>query len=356
MIPIGCDPGSRSCKTACVTADGVHVAIAHDTMSLGEVDPDLLPLGQLQEQWYQPHQVHYANATYLVGPDLGRFSRSSWEEKDPLLLDPPKLRAAFYDTTFQLLGPGQHEIAVLVGVPGPAMASSSTAQAALRQLRSWLLGRHRFQVNDTSMQLEVTDVRIMDQSAGTYWAWGLDNQGQWARPLADLEVAVGICDIGYRAIHLLTLANGDVTARVSSGDELGVGAACSLFYTKARGLYDLRFTAAAADMFLRQPWPRFAIGEGAEVDVNAAVAAALSLLADYVLLFLRQHWGTGRQFRHLLFTGGGAALLRPALLRQYPHATLLPNPSTANAVGLARLARRIFQESNGATWSQLLAG
>ena len=57
----------------------------------------------------------------------------------------------------------------------------------------------------------------------------------------------------------------------------------------------------------------------------------------------RWRWGNGRQFTHLLFTGGGAETLRDDLLRQYPHGVVLPEPITANAIGLARYGVRVFK-------------
>ncbi len=71
---------------------------------------------------------------------------------------------------------------------------------------------------------------------------------------------------------------------------------------------------------------------------------ALDTAAAGIVTYVELRWNKGRQFAHLLFTGGGAESLREALLRQYPHGVILPNPIAANAVGLARYAVRVFEE------------
>jgi len=68
-------------------------------------------------------------------------------------------------------------------------------------------------------------------------------------------------------------------------------------------------------------------------------------VAGAVIAFLESRWGNGRQFGHLLFTGGGAAALQSELLAQYPYGVVLPEPVTANATGLARYARRLSSDA-----------
>ncbi len=79
---------------------------------------------------------------------------------------------------------------------------------------------------------------------------------------------------------------------------------------------------------------------GEVADVRDLVRAALDAAGGEVAAFVERTWGNGRQFTHLLLTGGGCLALDGRLQKQLPHATLLDEPVTANARGLARLARR----------------
>jgi hypothetical protein len=78
------------------------------------------------------------------------------------------------------------------------------------------------------------------------------------------------------------------------------------------------------------------------MDLRAQVDQALATTAVAVVTFLERQWGNGRQFAHLSFTGGGAEALKTTLLRHYPQGLVLPNAVTANALGLARYAARVF--------------
>jgi hypothetical protein len=96
-----------------------------------------------------------------------------------------------------------------------------------------------------------------------------------------------------------------------------------------------------ADALLQHRGPRLYTAQG-EQDLCAQVDQALGTTAAAVASFVERHWGNGRQFAHLLLTGGGAEALRETLLRHYPQGVILPNPVTANALGLARYAARVF--------------
>jgi hypothetical protein len=105
---------------------------------------------------------------------------------------------------------------------------------------------------------------------------------------------------------------------------------------------NIQLSLHQADDLLRERHPTLQTSQG-EVDLTSVAGQALDAATGAVIAFLENHWGNGRQFRYLLFTGGGAEALRKDLLRQYPHGIVLPNAVTANALGLARYAQRAFK-------------
>jgi hypothetical protein len=265
------------------------------------------------------------------------------------LRDGPELRALFYDAFYGLLGEacreqkrrGQHRVNVMVGLPVEVMADREQARATLRALRGWMVTRHKYTVNGHEVTLDVENVKVMAQPAGTFFAWGLNNHGTWVRDRSALRAPVAICDIGFHTLDLFTVEGGEVVARFTGGDTVGMRRSAELIINALRTGHGVDLSLHEADALVRQRHPRLHTA-GGEVKLRAQVDQALDTTAAAVVTFVERQWGNGRQFAHLLFTGGGAEALKGTLLRQYPHGVVLPNAVTANALGLARYAARVF--------------
>jgi hypothetical protein len=342
-INIGLDPGFGGVKAACVSQEGARVATVPSVVGVGQTDLGLLSVGNLgrRRRSRQPDQVSFEGVTYLVGENVARYARPV-ERMDFLRLsDGPELRALFYDVVFRLLGEGQHKANVMAGLPVEVMADRAQAQSTLQALRRWMVGEHTYAVNEGKATIEIQNVLVMAQPAGAFFAWGLNDQGKWMRPRADLKAPVAICDIGFCTVDLFVVEGGEVVGRFTSGDTVGMRRSAELLINAIRSGYGVGLSLHEADALVRQRQPRLYTAQG-EQDLRPQVDQALDTTAAAVVSFVERHWGNGRQFAHLLFTGGGAEALREALLRQYPQGVVLPSPVTANALGLARYAARVF--------------
>jgi hypothetical protein len=344
-VNIGLDPGFGGTKAACITPGGAQVAIVPSVVGVGQTDLGLLSVGNLgrRKRSRQPDEVTFADVTYLVGENVARCARPV-ERMDFLRLsDGPELRALFYDIVFRLLGEGEHRANVMVGLPVEVMADREQARATLRGLRSWMATRHKYGVNGREVTLDVEIVKVMAQPAGTFFAWGLNSQGKWVRGRSALRAPVAICDIGFHTLDLFTVEGGEVVARFTGGDTVGMRRAAGLIISAVRTGHGVDLSLHEADALVRQRRPRLHTA-GGEVELRAQVDQALDTTAAAVVTFMERQWGNGRQFAYLLFTGGGVEALKATLLRQYPHGVMLPNAVSANALGLARYATRIFGE------------
>ena len=356
-LSIGLDPGFGSVKAAIVGAQGPRIAVVPSVVGVGETDLGLLSLGSLgrraRKATCQPDKVTSQNITYLVGEEVARYTRPV-ERMDFLRLsDGPELRALVYDALFRLLGEGEHTIEVMLGLPVEVMADGEQARTTLRALRRWLIARHRYAVNKSEVSLTVADVQAMAQPAGAYFAWGLSDDGRWIRNKADLRAPVAVCDVGYNTLDLFSVQGGEVIGRFTSGDTAGMRRGAELIVNAVRASYGPNLSLHEADALMRAKRPLLYTAEG-ETDLGQLVQQALDATAAAVVSYVERRWGNGRQFPYLLFTGGGAEALRRALLEQYPHGVVLPDPVTANALGLARYAARTFGGSRlvagGSTW------
>ncbi len=357
VLNIGLDPGFGGMKAAFVHPEGAQVATVPSVVGVGETDVGLLSLGNLgrRRRANRPDQVAFADVTYLVGEGVVRYARPV-ERMDFLRLsDGPELRALFYNVIFRLLDEacpdvrprppgrrGKHRANVMVGLPVEVMADRQRARATLRALRRWMVGEHTYTVNGHEVRFDINEVRVMAQPAGTFFAWGLNDQGKWTRGKGSLKAPVAICDVGYNTLDLFSVAGGEVVARFTGGDTVGMRRAAELLAGVARDSYGVRLSLHEADALLRQRQPRLYTSQG-EIDLRSPVGQALDTTTAAVVTFVERYWGSGHQFAHLLFTGGGAEALRKALLAQYPHGVVLPSPVTANALGLARYAARTFK-------------
>jgi len=255
------------------------------------------------------------------------------------LSDGPELRLLLYTAIYRLLGSGAYQVALMIGLPVEVMADRERGLATLRSLRGWLIGHHEFMVNGDSILLEITEIQAMPQPAGTFFAWGLNDEGHWIRGKEELRVPVAICDVGFNTLDLFAVQSGEVIARYTGGDTVGMRRAAEMLCSALRARYSVDISLHEADALIRDKFPKIYTAVG-EINLRPLVTQALDATAAAVVTFMEQRWGKGKQFTYLILTGGGAETLRDHLLRQYPHGVILPNPVVANAIGLARYAVR----------------
>ncbi len=342
---IAVDPGFGNVKAAMVNGD-VRVAVVPSVVGVGETDTGLISIGDLGRQRRRrlPDRVAFDGFTYLVG-DVARYARPVQRMDFHRLSDGPELRALLYDALYRLLGAGEHrDLALLVGLPVEVMGDRSVAQETLRGLRGWLVGEHRYRVNGEEVTVGVSHVWAMTQPAGAFFAWGLDNEGRWIRGAEMLTAPIAVCDIGFNTLDLLAVEGGEVVGRFTGGDTAGMRRAAELLINAVKAKYGVTLSPHEADALLRRKRPRLYTTEG-EVDLRPQVEQALNTAAAGIIAFVERQWGNGRQFTKLLFVGGGSRTMKDAVLRQYPHGIILPDPVTANAIGLARYGVRMQRKA-----------
>jgi hypothetical protein len=204
-LNLGLDPGFGYFKVACAELRAVgtqspQVAVVPSVVGVGQTDLGLLSVGNLgRRRSRQPDQVSFdvgGVRTYLVGENVARFARPVERVDFLRLSDGPEPRALFYDVLFRLFGPSRCDtpinINLMAGLPVEVMADRERAGAALRGLRRWMVGEHVYTVNDHQVRLGITSVQVMAQPAGTFFAWGLNDQGKWMRGREGLKAPVAI--------------------------------------------------------------------------------------------------------------------------------------------------------------------
>jgi len=343
------DPGFGGFKAAEVRTDQIAVTTLPSVVGAGDTDIGLLdlagPMGASRRRRRQPRRVAFDGIELLVGPGVADYTRPVERLDFQRLRDGPELRALTYATLFELVQGASADLNLVVGLPVEVLQGPD-AKATVKQLQGWLVGEHRFAVDDQAVTLRVRAVRPIAQPVGAFCEWGLGLDGRWARDRADFGQPVAVLDLGFNTLDLFTVQGGQINARYTQGDTLGLRRAATALADRVRRQHQRELSLHEADALLQEhvrQGSRRAVNlpmAGGVVDVRPLVRTALDTATGEILGFLDRTWGNGRQFSHLLLTGGGVLMLGDRLLERLPHAVLLADPVTANARGLARLAQR----------------
>lgn len=316
-------------------------------VGIGKIDFGLLSAGNLRRGTREyPHTVHWNETQFLVGEHVGKFARPS-ERMDFLrLAEGPELRALIYATLAGLSEPTHYlSTSLMVGLPVEVMMNRPLATQLLRELRGWLAGAHQFTVDDKPYQINIENIQAAAQPAGSYFAWGMNDQGKWGRTLDDLDALVAIGDIGYNTLDAFAVASGQIAGKFIGGNTAGIRRAAEALMREVKDRYDIQLSRNEADQYLRSEKPVLACWQG-DIEIANLTEQALEATAAGIGDFLETLWGNAKQFRYLIFTGGGTEMLKRFITRRYPHGQILGSPVMANALGLARYGRRIFKDAS----------
>jgi hypothetical protein len=344
------DPGYGGGKVVFIGPQGLKHAIVPSIVGMGDTD-----IGQLgislndddlgrQRRRRLPDRVVIDDVTYLVGAGTERYAVPMDTMDFLRLRGGPTIRALFYDCIYRALGAGDHDAALLIGLPVEVLADGKAAGDTVGALRDWMVAEHQYSVNEEAVKVTIRELHAMAQPVGAFFAWGFDDNGRWIRSADALEADTGVLDIGFNTLDLFAVGGGELTKRYTDGDTLGMRRAAEHLIKAIGEAYGKKLSLHQADALIRDPSPTLSTSDG-RIEIKPLVGQALSHATSGILSFVQQpdRWGDGRQFDHLLITGGGAEALRSQLQGAFPHGYILPHPVTANALGLARYARRAFR-------------
>ncbi len=345
MSVIGFDPGFGNSKGAYINGQ-LNTTHLSSVVGIGNTELGLLNAVSSSTRFMRkgrqdiPLRGSFEEVTYLVGENVANFARPVERMDFMRLGSGPELKALFYATMYNLLGEGVHgDIRLMVGLPVEVMLNRELALSTRRQLRNWMVGRHQFFVDDLGIVLDIRRVEVIAQPAGAYFSWGMNEEGKWVKPAEDLKQMLAVCDIGFNTVDLFVLQGGQPVARYTDGENLGMRRAAEILVNHIRKTANVTLSLHGADRLMRMRDPQLSTVDGM-ISLAAVSQQAYESVTAGVVQFVERSWGNARQFRRVLFTGGGAEALRSQLARHYPHGVVLPSAVTANAAGLAKYGKR----------------
>lgn len=340
-LNIAIDPGFGGFKTGHLNGHGAQAVVLPSVVGAGQLSHNHLATGlETGPAPDKPYQVQFFNQTYLVGANVHRETTPIERLDFDHLTDGPELRALLYASLFQALGPQTEAMNILIGLPVQIVQNIDTDNQTMARLKSWLIGEHHFAVNNCQISYTVQDVKRMAQPMGAFFHWGADDSGNWIRndnPAGKFAIA----DIGRNTCDLFVIENKQVIQRFSRGENAGTRHALSFIRQTVAERYGYKPSFYEADQLARHyTAKREAVISHMHGEATAypIVAQAVGECWSGIQEMIGEVWDNTNQFRRLIFTGGGAEMLRDQIKRAYPTAIIFGQ--TANVIGLAKFAQR----------------
>ncbi|MBE7472313.1 MAG: ParM/StbA family protein [Anaerolineales bacterium] len=345
---LGCDPGFSANKFACVRSGEMVTYLL--PASVGEANRRLqnglfLPgvVRATQRTSRQPFRVVFDGIEYLVGPNVSDYTEPIDRLDFNRFKDSPELRATFYAGISRIINSGAHRAAIALALPVKVLAQEAEAEQVEKAIKGWLVGRHLFSVDGVECALEVVSVRArVPQPVATWFDWGMDLSGQWVRGKQSQLAPTLVIDQGFNTLDVLLVSGGRISQRFTEGDTLGMRRAAERLIRSIKHKYGPELELHQASDLVQQVVNGQKAGiyvEGQLTDITVEARQALKALESEVFNYLDRMIKSKESY-HILLTGGGALAMREMLLRQFPKATVMPEPVLANARGLAKLAAR----------------
>ena len=342
MQNLAWDPGFGGSKIAHITNHKLQTHHLPAVIGVGQLRASSLAtgLGNRSRQ-IRPLQIALNKQHYLVGNNVHKFTRPLERLDFQRLSQGPEIKALLYAALYQALGPGQHQVRLIIALPVALLADAQLAKATSKQLKSWIIGEHHFQAEKQSLSVEITQLKTAPQPLGSFFAWGMDTAGNWVsrdHPHAPVAVA----DIGFNTLDLFVVEGADINHRYTRGEKLGMRRAAELIQRTIQDHYYIDKSLHECDALMRQ-YLKYGDAlvhhQAGSESINGLIQQALGETFAGIARALESYWGEA-EIRRILLTGGGAEALRGQLSSLYPHAIVLPEAHLANASGLAKFAQR----------------
>lgn len=207
-----------------------------------------------------------------------------------------------------------------VGLPIAALMGTE-AQATQKAVREAWTGEHHWTADGEAQRLTIENVIVASQPVGAMFDYLLNARGEMAPDKKMVfKGEIGVLGIGMNTVDLLVVKSGAPVDRFIAGETIGVRRMLDL--CNAEGLYSL----AELDDQLR----------AGTLDTSTA----LPVWEREVLGLIEKQWGKFfRRFGVVVVVGGGAILLREAVLRRFSGKAIVPDdPVISTSRGLYKYA------------------
>ena len=273
----------------------------------------------------RPLLIHTDLGDYYVGPGAHEVGRPV-ENLDLDRMTGPETKALLYGALTQYRPPARTNLIVALPI---ALAQGEGGEQVKAQTKALLQGEHTWWVadpeggKDKKYQVTIDDVLLTSQPAGAMFDFLLNAQGDMPpdKKILRKSKAFGILSLGFNTIEMMVVDEGRLIEKHVAGEAKGVHYLLELLNSDGAyslGELDTRLRAGKLD-----------------------TAAALPRWAREVMGQIEKHWDKPmqRRFAAVVVVGGGAYLIRDALLAKFKDKLVIPDdPILSIARGCYKLA------------------
>lgn len=343
---LGVDPGFGNVKVGEVQHGSIATFTLPSQVGIARARKDGLTLSGVVRvrRGRNPYRVEFEGTEWLVGPNVADYTDPINQMDFDRFTDSPELRATLYAALYQIVNGGSHRLALAMALPVEVVQDKTNAEQVEQGLKNWLLGRHVFSVNGVETVLDVVNVRCkIPQPVATWFEWGMDHSGQWAKGDEALRAPVVVIDQGFNTLDVLVVEKGKISDRYTRGRTLGMRRAAERLTGTLEKKYSVKVELYAANELVQNvvnSQAAYTYVQGQAIDVTAETRQALHSLETEVIDFVDKVMEAIGMSTRVLLTGGGALALAGRLTRKYPHTEVMYEPVLTNARGLAKMAQR----------------
>jgi len=217
-------------------------------------------------------------------------------------------------------------IRLSTGLPVDHMRDAANLKAAL-------LGQHHIKTDAAEFVANITEVMVMPQPYGTLYAQSLTVGGE-INP-CHTYLRTGVCDVGTYTVDLALDDDGVYVDAESGSVESGVYTAQERIAALLESQHRQKMPFKIIEEVLRTGCFR---ASGEVVDYSQAVQEALEPLRSATVSLMGEKWKAGKTVDVIYLSGGGAELVKEAVMSAYKQTRLVKMPQIANARGYLNYA------------------
>lgn len=229
-----------------------------------------------------------------------------------------------------------NDYVVVTGLPVEDLKKEGLKDQVIENLK----GTHEFQFGRKSnpMKVNVHDVLVIPQSAGAYFDYILDDNGDPVEEhLSSIRGQVIVIDVGYKTTDIITMVNGKFVSKMSCTIEKGMRDIHKELARLISKDHDRKFNLSELDSICRK---RSFHDRGRVEDISNLILKAERPVAESIINEANALLGDTRRADKILGCGGTMNILSPYFEPFYKgYFETLPNAEFSNAAGYYKFGK-----------------